>query len=39
MEFVLSRSDAIAWRLHCIVRLCKQFGSTTAIAVTDRSFT
>ncbi len=30
---------AIAWRPHCMVRVCQRSWSSTAIAVTDRSFT
>jgi hypothetical protein len=37
-QFVVSRADAIAWRLHCIVQVCRRVWSSTAIAVTNRWF-
>jgi hypothetical protein len=38
-SFAVSRSHAIAWRLHCMVRVCGRFWSWTAIGVANRRFT
>jgi hypothetical protein len=38
-SFVVSRSGAIAWRLHCMEGVCGGSLSSTAIAVTNRWFT